>query len=58
MPQEDSGAFGFFDPADVLCGVHLMPAFVHGRTEHLLGPSIVRQPAEKNEDWVYHYTGM
>jgi LSD1 subclass zinc finger protein len=31
--HEDTGAFGFIDPSDVIRAIHLMPAFHHG-TNH------------------------
>ncbi|KAJ7023894.1 hypothetical protein C8F04DRAFT_969636 [Mycena alexandri] len=40
--EPDQGAFGFLDPAQVLRGSHLIPAFHHGRTTELLGSSIAR----------------
>ena len=53
------GAFGFVDPADVICGVHLIPAFAHGATNELLGPSIARHSAsDSDEDWRYYYVNM
>ena len=40
VSAEVSGAFGFLDPSRVIRGVHLIPAFAHGRTDRLLrGPS-------------------
>jgi hypothetical protein len=51
-------AFGFLDPGEVICGVHMIPAFAHSCTSNLLGPSIARQPTENNEDWLYYYVGM
>lgn len=53
-----SPPFGFLDPAVVIRGVQMMPGFAHGRTSGLLGPSIVRQPAEKDGDWQFYYVGM
>jgi hypothetical protein len=55
---EGRGAFGFLNPADVIRGVHMIPAFAHGTTSELLGPSIVRQPSDNDEDWLYYYVGM
>ncbi|TCD66065.1 hypothetical protein EIP91_001873 [Steccherinum ochraceum] len=55
---EDGPSFGFLDPAMVIRGVHLMPAYAHGHTSDLLGPSIVRQPKENDEDWAYYYVGL
>jgi len=51
-------SFGFLDPKEVIRGVHLLPAFAHGRTSDYLAPSIARQPSEKREDWVYYYISM
>ncbi|KAI0349319.1 hypothetical protein OH77DRAFT_1490928 [Trametes cingulata] len=65
-------AFGFVDPADVIRGAHLIPAFAHGRTKELLGPSIARdgptsgkarsrlQPSDssKNSDFKFYYVNF
>ncbi|KAJ7760884.1 hypothetical protein DFH07DRAFT_740473, partial [Mycena maculata] len=49
-------AFGFLDPAEIIRGCHLIPAFHHGRTSSLLGPSIARHyHGEDNEDYTYYY---
>ncbi|KAG6906099.1 hypothetical protein DXG01_015940 [Tephrocybe rancida] len=49
---DDDAAFGFLDPARVVCGVHLIPSFVDGRTRDLLPPSdSARAPEEKDEDY-------
>ncbi|KAI0039303.1 hypothetical protein FA95DRAFT_1451096, partial [Auriscalpium vulgare] len=45
-------AFGFVDPAHVVRGCHLIPAFHYGRTNVLLGSSVARDPAG---DWRYFY---
>lgn len=58
VPMDHEDPFGFLDPQLVIRAVHLMPAFAHGRTDELLGPSIVRQPRERNEDWQYFYVCM
>ena len=50
--------FSFLDPKDVIRGIHLIPAFAHGHTADLLTPSIVHQPEENNEDWLYYYVNM
>jgi hypothetical protein len=52
---EGRGAFGFLDPADVIRGVHMIPAFAYGTTSEFLGPSLARQRSENDEDWVYYY---
>jgi len=58
LDHEDPGAFGFLDPAAVICGVHIVPAPAYGRTTELLPPSIARQPSEDDKDWVYYYISM
>jgi hypothetical protein len=57
-PTRASGAFGFVDPANIVRGVHLIPAFAHGRTDELLAPSIVRPGKDHDEDWQYFYVNM
>ncbi|THG93150.1 hypothetical protein EW026_g8010 [Hermanssonia centrifuga] len=54
----NSPSFGFLDPAQVIRGVHLIPAFEYGKTLELLGPSIVRPSSDDDEDWVYYYVNM
>ncbi|PSS31922.1 hypothetical protein PHLCEN_2v2303 [Hermanssonia centrifuga] len=54
----DELAFGFLDP-DLICrGVHIIPAFAHGKTSELLGPSIVRSVSDNDEDWVFYYVNI
>ena len=55
---EEGGAFGFLNPSDIIRAVHLIPAFAHGKTSQLLGPSMARQPHENNEDWIGFYVNM
>ncbi|KAF9470573.1 hypothetical protein BDN70DRAFT_821197, partial [Pholiota conissans] len=50
--------FGFLDPADIIRGCHLIPAFSYGRTNQLLHPSIARPLADNNEDWVNFYVNI
>ncbi|KAL0572685.1 hypothetical protein V5O48_009275 [Marasmius crinis-equi] len=52
------GVFGFLDPSYVLRAAHLIPAFVYGRSDGILGPSIARQPVERDLDWVRFYVGI
>jgi len=52
------GGFGFLDPALIIRGAHLIPAFAFGRTSEILGPSIARLNNEGNEDWKYYYVNM
>ena len=60
----DQEAFGFIDPAQVIRGSHLIPAFAFGRTNSLLGPSMARdvaanEPAERHDtDWKYYYVNL
>ncbi len=58
VPATDPEAFGFLDPGDVLRAVHLIPAFAHGLTSEMLGPSIARRPSEDDEDWQYYYVNV
>lgn len=58
VPADDPEAFGFLDPQEIIRAAHLIPAFHFGRTGELLGPSIVRQPQEKDEDWQFFYVNM
>lgn len=59
VDADDDTAFGFLDPQEVIRGVHLIPAFHHGRTATLLPPSpTARTPSEEDEDWCYYYVNM
>ncbi|KAJ6582167.1 hypothetical protein B0H19DRAFT_927963 [Mycena capillaripes] len=55
IDSTDDGAFGFLDPAEVLRGAHIIPAFHHGLTSDLLPKSIARRAEENDEDYVYYY---
>ncbi|KAK1225782.1 hypothetical protein PQX77_011262 [Marasmius sp. AFHP31] len=69
-PPEDANAFGFVDPADVIRGAHIIPAFHHGPSEtgmRLAPTSLARQLMSLNssgkreleeEDWKFYYVGM
>ena len=52
------GAFGFLDPKVVLRAVHFIPAFAHGCHDDLLGPSLVRNEKDEDEDYAYYYVNM
>ena len=57
----DPFAFTFLDPAHVVRGCHLIPAFAEGRTSTLLpeGKSAGRVlVAEETDDWLNFYVGM
>ncbi|KAF8146368.1 hypothetical protein K438DRAFT_510459 [Mycena galopus ATCC 62051] len=48
IPGDDPLAFDFLNPDEVIRGVHLIPAFAHGRTHDLLQRSI---SPEDDEEW-------
>jgi hypothetical protein len=62
VDASDDFAFTFLDPAHVIRGCHLIPAFDAGRTSLLLPyqNSIAQQPQDANEidDWVNFYVNM
>lgn len=55
--SDKSPAFGFLVPNSIVRAVHAIPAFNHGVTSALLGPSpIARQKrTDSNEDYEYYY---
>jgi len=61
VQSSDQYAFTFLDPAQVIRGVHVIPAFVEGHTSALLptAKSVARvlNPEEDN-DWVNFYVNM
>jgi hypothetical protein len=56
--NDDTSAFGFVDPHDVIRAVHLIPAFHFGKTSLLLSPSLARREDEGNEDFERYYINM
>ncbi|KAI0309335.1 hypothetical protein OF83DRAFT_1072198, partial [Amylostereum chailletii] len=55
-PVTHPDAFGFMDPAHVLRGCHIMPAFAHGRANE--DPTIGRSyHGRDSEDWNEYYVG-
>lgn len=58
IPHDTKGSFSFLDPKEVICAVHLIPAFAYGQTDSLLPPSIARPSNDNNEDWVFYYVNM
>ncbi|OSD02519.1 hypothetical protein PYCCODRAFT_1477774 [Trametes coccinea BRFM310] len=57
--DRDSLPFGFLDPRDVIRAAYLMPAFAHGTTYDLLGPSrLARRGQDTEEDYRYYYVGI
>jgi hypothetical protein len=60
VPEADEFAFGFLDPANVIRGSHMVPAFNNGRTNDLLEtrePSAARHVSEI-DDWLNYYVNM
>jgi hypothetical protein len=53
VPMADDDAFGFVDPADVLRGCHIVPAFASGRV-HADGKGL-SHCAQDSADWVTYY---
>ena len=58
VESSDPDAFGFLNPELVLRSIHIIPAFHHGRTKELLGPSAIRHTADEDEDWKFYYVNM
>lgn len=56
--QDFSPAFGFLDPAHIIRGVHLIPAFEDGLTDNLLEPSLARLPQEGDYDYCFYYVNL
>ncbi|KAJ3006675.1 hypothetical protein NUW54_g3842 [Trametes sanguinea] len=56
----DSVPFGFVDPCEVIRAAHIIPAFAHGTTEELLGPSKLarRGTAMMDSDYEYYHVGI
>ncbi|KAH9903187.1 hypothetical protein C8Q73DRAFT_742354 [Cubamyces lactineus] len=64
-PQCNADQFAFLDPADVVRGAHIIPAFAHGRTSCFLGPSSVRNNGSNlgkdinmDTDFKYYYVNI
>jgi hypothetical protein len=58
LERDAEDAFGFMDPIHVIRGSHLLPAFVHGQTCNLLGPSVIRREEDGDYDWMRYYVDM
>lgn len=63
VQHDKPDAFGFVNPADVIRGIHIIPAFYYGRTSLILpNPSLARacgRDAEVEEDdWEFAYVNM
>ena len=57
LPPDSPDAFEFVDPFDIICGVHMIPAFAYGKSGEL-GKSIAQRHDDEGEDWLYYYVGM
>ncbi|KAI1787852.1 hypothetical protein LXA43DRAFT_1097859 [Ganoderma leucocontextum] len=55
----DNAPFGFVDPDDVIRAAYLIPAFNHGSTKDLLGPSTLARrladDGDDDDDYCSHY---
>jgi hypothetical protein len=59
VPENDDQAFGFLDPALVIRGCHLIPAFADGRTVELLRTGVTAaRPIDEVDDWAAFYVNM
>ena len=58
LSGDDPNAFGFLDPVLVVHAVHLIPAFTFGRTDEIMGPSIVQSEDDGDEDWSFLHVNM
>jgi len=59
VPGNDSSAFGFLDPQEVIQAVHLIPTFHYRKTSNSLPCSPTAQwEEEKDKDWEYYYVSM
>ncbi|TFY73276.1 hypothetical protein EWM64_g10736, partial [Hericium alpestre] len=55
VPDEDDEAYGFVDPADVIRGVHLIPAFAHGKEEDVFEEISSGEVVTEKDDWNFYY---
>ena len=61
IDANDRDAFGFVDPARVIRGAHIIPAFAHSTTEEFIPHSIARIYTDAyahKRDWNYCYVNM
>ena len=61
VESTDKYAFTFLDPAQVIHGTHIIPAFSEGRSSALLSvtKSVTRGlNPEENDDWLNFYVNM
>ena len=55
---DDRGAFGFLDPSLVIRSAHIIPSYGYGKTQKLMGPSLMRRASEGDEDWILYTVNM
>ena len=53
LSADSPGAFEFIDPFDIIHGIHMIPAFAHGKIGEL-EKLVACRPADNNEDWLYY----
>lgn len=58
IPADDRGAFGFLDPSLVIRSAHIIPSYGYGKTQKLMGPSLMRRASEGDEDWILYTVNM
>ncbi|KAJ3571968.1 hypothetical protein NP233_g3408 [Leucocoprinus birnbaumii] len=60
VPDSDEYAFSFLDPAEVIRGCHLIPAFVEGCTSELMPYSGLTEARVNGEedDWTNYYVNI
>ena len=61
MDANDPDAFSFVDPARVIRGAHIIPAFAHSTTDEFIADSIARKYTDAyahKRDWKYYYVNM
>ena len=53
VEDTDPATFGFINPADIVCAVHLIPSFQDGKRNDILsGPSVTQS---SSGDWSWYY---
>jgi hypothetical protein len=56
---DNSPAFGFLDPRQIIRAAHLIPAFDYGYSDNgIPGDTIVRSESDNGQDWSYFYVNM
>ena len=61
LEADDPDAFGLVDPARVIRGTHIIPAFAHSTTDRSITDSISRVYTDAyahDKDWRYYYINM